>query len=196
MTLNNESIKTAPNRHGTLMKYCGFALAVAAAFTAVYLFSGNRGAWQGVPIILFAPVISDILFKNSKAVCAVYALIAFIMSRFDGESIEYSVKYTAVVLGIAVVSIFVKRLVVTALVYKENRKLFAALFVFAAVICAAALFVYPMYNGTFFGNEVMPSWFSPSTLIVSPSGGFLVLGGLIALVQFIMSKKKKKGENK
>lgn len=51
-------------------------------------------------------------------------------------------------------------------------------------------------NGTFFGNEVMPSWFSPSTLIVSPSGGFLVLGGLIALVQFIMSKKKKKGENK
>lgn len=152
MTLNNESIKTAPNRHGTLMKYCGFALAVAAAFTAVYLFSGNRGAWQGVPIILFAPVISDILFKNSKAVCAVYALIAFIMSRFDGESIEYSVKYTAVVLGIAVVSIFVKRLVVTALVYKENRKLFAALFVFAAVICAAALFVYPMYNGTFFGN--------------------------------------------
>lgn len=51
-------------------------------------------------------------------------------------------------------------------------------------------------NGTFFGNEVLPSWFSPSTLIVSPSGGFLVLGGLIALVQFIMSKKKKKGENK
>ena len=51
-------------------------------------------------------------------------------------------------------------------------------------------------NGTFFGNEVMPSWFSPSTLIVSPSGGFLVLGGLIALVQFIMSKKNKKGENK
>ena len=51
-------------------------------------------------------------------------------------------------------------------------------------------------NGSFFGKDVMPSWFSPSTLIVSPAGGFLVLGGLIALVQFILSKKKKKGEDK
>ena len=51
-------------------------------------------------------------------------------------------------------------------------------------------------NGSLFGKDVMPSWFSPSTLIVSPAGGFLVLGGLIALVQFILSKKKKKGEDK
>ncbi len=146
-------MKAAPNGRGEIIKkYCGFALAVAAAFIAVYLFSGNRGAWQGVPIILFAPIISDILFKNSKAVCALYAVIAFVMSRFDGESIEYSVKYTAVVLGIAIVSIFVKRLVVTALTYKKNSKLSAALFAAAAMIAVAAFFVYPMYNGTFFGN--------------------------------------------
>lgn len=51
-------------------------------------------------------------------------------------------------------------------------------------------------SGTFFGRNIMPSGFSPSTLIVSPAGGFLILGGLIALVQFIMAKRKKKGENK
>ncbi len=50
-------------------------------------------------------------------------------------------------------------------------------------------------NGTFFGMQIMPSGFSPSTLVISPAGGFIILGCLIALVQFILSKKKK-GENK
>lgn len=144
--------KEAPERGERIRRLCGVSLAVAVAFTSVYLFSGNRGAWQGVPFILFAPALSDVLCKNRRAVCVLYAVIAFFMSRIDAESIEYSVKYTAVVLGISIVSVFVKRLVVTAIAVKEKRGTAAAFLGAAILITVAALAVYPMYNGTYFGN--------------------------------------------
>lgn len=43
-------------------------------------------------------------------------------------------------------------------------------------------------NGTLLGFNIMGENFSPALLLILPAGGFLVLGFLIALVQFIMSK--------
>jgi len=48
--------------------------------------------------------------------------------------------------------------------------------------------------GTVFGINILGENFSPALLIISPPGGFLVLGCVIALVQFITSKLKKKAE--
>ena len=45
-------------------------------------------------------------------------------------------------------------------------------------------------NGTLLGFNVMGENFSPALLIILPAGGFLVLGFLIALVQYIMQKGK------
>lgn len=45
-------------------------------------------------------------------------------------------------------------------------------------------------NGTFLGMNVMGDAYSPALLIILPAGGFLVLGFLIALVQYIMQKGK------
>ena len=47
-------------------------------------------------------------------------------------------------------------------------------------------------SGTLLGFQVMPKAFSPAVLILSPVGGFLVLGGLIALVQWLKSRSRKK----
>lgn len=49
-------------------------------------------------------------------------------------------------------------------------------------------------SGTLLGYRVMPESYLPAVLVVSPVGGFLILGTLIALVQWIRSKKKTKGE--
>ncbi len=52
-------------------------------------------------------------------------------------------------------------------------------------------------NGTLLGLQIMPETFSPALLIVLPAGGFLVLGGTIALFQFITDKlglSKKEGK--
>lgn len=49
-------------------------------------------------------------------------------------------------------------------------------------------------SGTLFGVQVMPSDYEPAVLLISPAGGFLVLGCLIALVQFITSAVRKKEE--
>ncbi|MBQ2720461.1 MAG: electron transport complex subunit E [Clostridia bacterium] len=43
-------------------------------------------------------------------------------------------------------------------------------------------------NGTLFGFNILGENFSPALIIILPAGGFLVLGFLIALVQFIMAK--------
>ena len=43
-------------------------------------------------------------------------------------------------------------------------------------------------NGTLFGLNILGENFSPALIIILPAGGFLVLGFLIALVQFIMAK--------
>lgn len=43
-------------------------------------------------------------------------------------------------------------------------------------------------NGTILGFEIMPEAYSPALLIVLPAGGFLVLGGVIALFQFLTDK--------
>ncbi len=45
--------------------------------------------------------------------------------------------------------------------------------------------------GTLFGFSVMPESFSPALLVILPPGGFLVLGGLIALYQYGMNKLRK-----
>ncbi|MBQ7015125.1 MAG: electron transport complex subunit E [Clostridia bacterium] len=45
-------------------------------------------------------------------------------------------------------------------------------------------------NGTLLGYNIMGENFSPALLIILPAGGFLVLGFLIALVQYIMQKGK------
>lgn len=49
-------------------------------------------------------------------------------------------------------------------------------------------------NGTFCGLDIFGGNYSPALLIILPPGGFLVLGGVIALFQFILSKKGKKEE--
>ena len=45
--------------------------------------------------------------------------------------------------------------------------------------------------GTLFGFSFMPESFSPALLVILPPGGFLVLGGLIALYQYGMNKLRK-----
>lgn len=50
--------------------------------------------------------------------------------------------------------------------------------------------------GTLFGFHIMPESFSPALLLILPPGGFLVLGGLIALYQYIMKKIEPNQEEK
>lgn len=47
-------------------------------------------------------------------------------------------------------------------------------------------------NGTLLGFAVMPEGYSPAVLVISPVGGFLILGALIALVQWFRARKKDK----
>lgn len=47
--------------------------------------------------------------------------------------------------------------------------------------------------GTFLGYPVFGPNFQPALLMIMPAGGFLSLGCLIAAVQFLMSRTKKKG---
>ncbi len=46
-------------------------------------------------------------------------------------------------------------------------------------------------SGTLLGIKVTPSTFSPAVLVISPVGGFLILGALIALVQWFKNRPKK-----
>ena len=50
-------------------------------------------------------------------------------------------------------------------------------------------------SGTLLGFKITPQSFSPAVLLISPVGGFLVVGGLIALVQWIKSKSRSKKED-
>lgn len=47
-------------------------------------------------------------------------------------------------------------------------------------------------SGSLLGFRIMPESYSPAVLVISPVGGFLILGALIALVQWIKSRTKKK----
>ena len=49
-------------------------------------------------------------------------------------------------------------------------------------------------NGSIFGVDILGPNYSPALIIILPAGGFLVLGFLIALVQFIMSKLERRSE--
>ena len=49
-------------------------------------------------------------------------------------------------------------------------------------------------RGTFLGITVMPGVIEPAAIIGMPPGGFIVLGILIALINFIVSKIRKRGE--
>ena len=46
-------------------------------------------------------------------------------------------------------------------------------------------------SGTFFGYQVLGSWFKPWVIMVLPPGAFIALGLLIALVLFIENKTKR-----
>lgn len=45
-------------------------------------------------------------------------------------------------------------------------------------------------NGTLLGFPVTPETFSPAVIMILPSGGFLVLGFVIAAVQFVQRKRR------
>jgi electron transport complex protein RnfE len=49
-------------------------------------------------------------------------------------------------------------------------------------------------SGSIFGVNLLGPNYSPALIIILPAGGFLVLGFLIALVQFIMAKVERRGE--
>ncbi len=49
-------------------------------------------------------------------------------------------------------------------------------------------------NGTLCGFDVFAGHYNPALLIILPPGGFLVLGGVIALFQYIRTKTEKKEE--
>lgn len=52
-------------------------------------------------------------------------------------------------------------------------------------------------NGTLCGIQIMPDGYEPAVLFVSPAGGFLVLGFLVAFVQFFTARIRiTKGEHK
>ncbi len=133
-----------------LKKLAGFTVTVFLAFASVWIFSGERGAWQGVPLILVAPAIANIFFSDRRVIYALFALCAFSVSAFDYASISYSFKYTAVVLVIAFLSVFVKRLVVTGFRIRMVKGLLCL--VAALCITVAAFAVYTVYNGTYFGS--------------------------------------------
>lgn len=48
-------------------------------------------------------------------------------------------------------------------------------------------------SGTLLGIKVTPATFSPAVLVISPVGGFLILGALIAFVQWLKNRPKKEG---
>jgi len=51
-------------------------------------------------------------------------------------------------------------------------------------------------SGTLCGLQIMPESYSPALLIILPAGGFLVLGGVIALFNFITAKTGSQKEGK
>ena len=46
--------------------------------------------------------------------------------------------------------------------------------------------------GTLFGLQVMPAAYQPMAIIIAPPGGFMMLGGLLAVVNFMQRRTKKK----
>ncbi len=62
-------------------------------------------------------------------------------------------------------------------------------FTFALVIISAIREL--LGSGKILGYSVMPDVFSPAVLVISPVGGFLILGALIAAVQWLRNRKKK-----
>lgn len=62
-------------------------------------------------------------------------------------------------------------------------------FTVALVIISAIREVFG--SGTLLGYQVLPDSYSPAVLVISPVGGFLILGALIALVQWLRTRKKK-----
>ncbi|NUO15189.1 MAG: electron transport complex subunit E [Planctomycetaceae bacterium] len=48
--------------------------------------------------------------------------------------------------------------------------------------------------GSVFGVKLLGAWFEPWIVMILPAGAFLVLGGLIALVNWISSRKQKTSE--
>ncbi|MFQ5480266.1 MAG: electron transport complex subunit RsxE [Thermodesulfobacteriota bacterium] len=48
--------------------------------------------------------------------------------------------------------------------------------------------------GSIFGLKVMGGWFTPWIVMILPPGAFLVMGGLIALVNYISHKQSSQGE--
>ncbi|MDF2943472.1 MAG: rnfE [Herbinix sp.] len=47
-------------------------------------------------------------------------------------------------------------------------------------------------NGTFFGMQVMGSWYHPALIIILPPGAFILIGYLVGISKMINEKKDKK----
>lgn len=47
-------------------------------------------------------------------------------------------------------------------------------------------------SGSLLGFRILPESYSPAVLVISPVGGFLILGALIAAVQWLRGRNKKK----
>ena len=51
-------------------------------------------------------------------------------------------------------------------------------------------------SGTLAGIQIMPTSYTPALMLVLPVGGFLCLGGLIALMQYVLAKSAEKKSKK
>ena len=51
-------------------------------------------------------------------------------------------------------------------------------------------------SGTLLGIQIMPLSYTPALMLVLPVGGFLCLGGLIALMQYVLAKSAEKKSKK
>lgn len=45
-------------------------------------------------------------------------------------------------------------------------------------------------SGTVFGRQLMPPGYEPMAFVVSPAGGFVVLGLTLAVVNFIFARRE------
>ncbi|MDR1735695.1 MAG: electron transport complex subunit E [Oscillospiraceae bacterium] len=64
---------------------------------------------------------------------------------------------------------------------------------FTLALCVMSFIRELLGSGALLGNTVLPEGFPRTLILTSPPGGFLTLGCVIALMQFILRKQKGKG---
>lgn len=61
--------------------------------------------------------------------------------------------------------------------------------------CVVLAFVRELFGaGTVCGIQVLGDWYKPASMLISQPGAFIVLGCIIAIVQYFMRRKRKKEE--